>query len=146
MELTDKQWIKIEPVILESMRKKDSRGRKPRDPREVLNGILWILRTGAPWKDLPDRYPPPQTCHRWFQKWVKNGSFCRIVEELAADLHERGGLDIREAFIDGSFVPAKKGAVRSAGQNGARAAESWPLRMLPVFLSPFALQVLRPMR
>jgi hypothetical protein len=43
MELTDKQWIKIEPVILESMRKKDSRGRKPRDPREVLNGILWIL-------------------------------------------------------------------------------------------------------
>jgi transposase len=40
------------------MRRKDSRGRKPRDPREVLNGIVWVLRAGAPWKDLPDRYPP----------------------------------------------------------------------------------------
>jgi transposase len=57
----------IEPVISQSVCKKDSRGRKPRDPREVLNGILWVLRTGAPWKDLPGRYPPRQTCHRRFQ-------------------------------------------------------------------------------
>jgi transposase len=124
MELTDKQWIKIEPVILQSMCKKDSRGRKPRDPREVLNGILWVLRTGAPWKDLPERYPPPQTCHRRFQQWVKAGVFRCIVEELAADLQERGGLDLREAFIDGSFVPAKKGALPLAGQNAAKAAGS----------------------
>uniref|UniRef100_UPI003AA88383 transposase n=1 Tax=Candidatus Electronema sp. PJ TaxID=3401572 RepID=UPI003AA88383 len=67
MEITDRQWIKIEPVILQLMCKKDSRGRKPRDPREVLNGILWVLRPGAPWKDLPERYPPYQTCHRRFQ-------------------------------------------------------------------------------
>ncbi len=108
MELTDKQWIRIEPVILQSMCKKDSRGRKPRDPREVLNGILWVLRTGAPWKDLPERYPPPQTCHRRFQQWVKAGFFRHIIEVLAADLQERGGIDLREAFIDGSFVSAKK--------------------------------------
>jgi transposase len=146
MELTDKQWMRIEPVISQSACKKDSRGRKPRDPREVLNGILWVLRTGAPWKDLPDRYPPYQTCHRRFQHWRKAGVFRRIIEVLAADLQERGGLDIREAFIDGSFVPAKKGAVQSAGQNAAKGAGSWPLRTLPVFLSPFALQVLRPMR
>ena len=146
MELTDKQWMRIEPVISQSACKKDSRGRKPRDPREVLNGILWVLRTGAPWKDLPDRYPPHQTCHRRFQQWRKAGVFRRIIEVLAADLQERGGLDIREAFIDGSFVPAKKGAVRSAGQNAAKGAGSWPLRTLPVFLSPFALQALRPMR
>jgi hypothetical protein len=49
-------------------------------------------------------------------------------------LQERGGLDIREAFIDGSFVPAKKGAVRSVGQNAAKGAGSWPLRTLPVFV------------
>jgi transposase len=49
MDIIDRQWIKIEPVILQ----KDSRGLKPRAPREVLNGILWVLRTGAPWKDLP---------------------------------------------------------------------------------------------
>ncbi len=124
MKLTDKQWIKLEPIILQSVCKKDSRGRKLRDPREVLNGILWVLRTGAPWKDLPDRYPQHQTCHRRFQQWTKAGFFRRIIEELAADLQERGGLDIREAFLDGSFVPAKKGAMRSEGQSGAKAAES----------------------
>ncbi len=67
MELTDKQWTRLEPIILQSLCKKDSRDRKPRDPREVLNGILWVLRTDAPWKVLPDRYPPHQTCHRRFQ-------------------------------------------------------------------------------
>jgi hypothetical protein len=72
----------------------------------------------------------------------QNGVFRRIIEELAADLQERGGIDIREAFIDGS----KKGAMRSVGQNGAKGAESWQLRMLPVFLSPPALQVLRLMK
>ena len=146
MDLTDKQWIRVEPVILQSMIGKDSRGRKPRDPREVLNGILWVLRTGAPWKDLPGRYPPHQTCHRRFQQWTKAGVFERIVRELAADLQNRGGIDLREAFIDGSFVPAKKGAMRSAEQNGAKGAGSWQLRTLPVFLSPPALQALRRMK
>jgi transposase len=146
MELTDKQWSRLEPVILQSVPKKDARGRKPRDPREVLNGILWLLRTGAPWKDLPARYPPRQTCRRRFQQWTKAGVFRRIIEVLAADLQERGGIDLREAFTDGSFVPAKKGVMPSAGQNGAKAAGSWPLRTPPVFLPPSALQALRPMR
>ena len=66
---------------------------------------------GAPWKDLPQRYPPYQTCHRRFQQWVRLGVFRRIVQELAEDLHERGKIDIREAFIDGSFAPAKKGGL-----------------------------------
>jgi transposase len=146
MELTDKQWSKLEPILLRSTFRKAPRGRKLRDPREVLNGILWVLRTGAPWKDLPDRYPPCQTCHRRFQEWSRRGIFRLIIEELAADLQERGGLDIREAFIDGSFVPAKKGVLRSVGQSGEKAARSWSLRTLPVFLSPPALQVLRLMK
>ena len=128
MELTDKKWTRLEPIILQSSCKKDSRGRKPRDPCEVLNGILWVLRTGAPWKDLPDRYPPHQTCHRRFQQWTKAGVFRRIIEELAVELQERGGINIREAFIDGSFVPAKKGTMRSVGQNAAKGAGSWQLR------------------
>jgi transposase len=146
MELTDKQWIKIEPVILQALCKKDSRGRKPRNPREVLNGILWALRTGAPWKDLPDRYPPHRTCRRRFQRWVKAGVFRRAVEVLAVDLQELGGIDLREAFIDGCFVSAKKGGLPSAGQSAAKAAGSWRLRTLPVFLPPPALHVLRSMR
>ncbi|MCW5200939.1 IS5 family transposase, partial [Desulfobulbus sp. F4] len=77
--------------------------------------ILWVLRTGAPWKDLPERQPPRQTCRRRFQHWVNAGVFRRVVEGLAANLQERGRLDLREAFRDGGFVPAEKGAPPSAG-------------------------------
>ena len=146
MELTNEQWNRIEPIIRSVKLRKDPRGRKPRDPREVLNGVLWILRTGAPWKDMPQRYPPHQTCHRRFQQWVKLGVFRRIAQELAQDLYERGGIDIREAFIDGTFVPAKKGALLSARPSAAKAPRSWPSQTLLVFLSPLTLRALRPMR
>ncbi len=66
------------------------------------------MRTGAPWKDLTQRYPPYQTCLRRFQKWVRQGVFQRIAIELVENLNERGKIDIREAFIDGGFAPAKK--------------------------------------
>ncbi|MCG8550500.1 MAG: IS5 family transposase [Desulfobacterales bacterium] len=109
MELTNEQWKRIEPIILKTTPEKDPRGRKPKPARDVMNGILWILRTGAPWKDMPSRYPPYQTCHRRFQEWTERGTFQEILYELAKDLYERGKIDIREAFIDGSFAPAKKG-------------------------------------
>ena len=92
------------------------------EPRAILNGILWILRTGAPWKDLPERYPPYQTCHRWFQRWRKEGVFDTVLLALADDLRERGKLDLREAFIDGTFAPAKKGAVPLVKPNVANAS------------------------
>ena len=56
-ELPFLQWILIGPFLPELTRRKDGRGRPWRNNRSVLNGILWILRTGAPWADLPDRYP-----------------------------------------------------------------------------------------
>ena len=124
MELTNEQWNRIEPVISSLTSKKDPRGRRPRNPRDVLNAILWILRTGAPWKDLPQRYPPYQTCHRRFQQWVRQGVFQAIVKELAEDLYERGDIDIRETFIDGSFSPAKKGVVLSAIRSAGKAPRS----------------------
>ena len=110
MDLTDEQWMVLERLIPEPLRREDGRGRPWRDSRQVLNGILWILRTGAPWKDLPERYPPYQTCHRRFQAWVSNGTYERVLEALATDLKEHGGLDLSECFIDGTFVAAKKGA------------------------------------
>jgi len=57
--------------------------------------VLWILRTRAPWKDLPDRYPRYQSCHRRFQKWQKDGRFEVILQVLAEDLVQRGKLDLR---------------------------------------------------
>jgi transposase len=57
---------------------------------------------------LPDRYPPYQTCHRRFQQWVRSGVFERLLKALAEDVRVRGGLDLSECCIDGTFVMAKK--------------------------------------
>src|SRR5690348_18390571 len=120
MDLTDEQWQVVEPLIGERPRRADGRGRPWRSSREVLNGILWILRTGAQWADLPERYPPNQTCHRRFQRWVRDGTFERILEALARDLKERGKFDLSECFIDGTFVVAKKGRMCGSDQAGQR--------------------------
>jgi transposase len=91
LDLTDSQWDFVSPLLPVYRRRKDGRGRPRQDLREVLNGALWILRTGAQWADLPDRYLPYQTCHRYFQEWSRNGSLKRILHALAEDLYQRGG-------------------------------------------------------
>jgi transposase len=108
-DLTDEQWVLIGPFLPKLTSRKDGRGRPWRENRAVLNGILWILRTGAPWADLPDRYPSYQTCHRRFQRWVRSGVLKDILSLVAEALHNEGYLDVQEAFIDGTFAPAKKG-------------------------------------
>lgn len=120
MELTDEQWGMVAPLIPTPRRRKDGRGRPWRASREVLNGILWILRSGARWKDLPERYPPYQTCHRRFQRWVRTGVFRKIFRALAVDLMTQGVLDLSEGFIDGSFAAAKKGAARLEKRSGGK--------------------------
>ena len=144
MELTNEQWTRLEHIIPSSDRKNDGRGRPRKNPRDVLNGILWVLRTGAPWKDLPPRYPPYQTCHRWFQTWVRQGVFKKILTELGEDLYQRGAIDIRETFIDGSFTPAKKGVILLALQSVEKGPRSWPSQTLLVFLSPLTYKALHP--
>jgi transposase len=124
-ELTNEQWTLIKPLLPEPPRRTDGRGRPWRDARQVLNGILWILRSGARWQDLPDRFPPYQTCHRRFQQWVRDGTLRSVLETLAADLRERGGLDLSECFIDGTFVVAKKGGSAWERPSGARVRSSW---------------------
>ena len=136
MDLTDTQWAILAPLLPKPRVRRDRRGRPWRDPRDVLNGILWILRTGAPWKDLPDRYPSYQTCHRRFQRWVREDPIRRVLHALAADLHARGELDLSETFIDGSFASAKKKGGTSGKPSGARGPRSWPLQTALVFLSP----------
>ena len=119
-ELTDEHWAIIEPLIPPPPRRGDGRGRPWKDTREVLNGILWILRPGARWQDPPERFPPYQTCHRRFLQWVRDGTLRSMLETLAADLKERGDLDVSECFIDGTFVAAKKGLRSGKDQAGQR--------------------------
>lgn len=99
----------MEP-LLRFPQRADGRGRPPADARAVLNGVLWILRTGAQWRELPERYPPYQTVHGRFQQWVRGGQLEKALRVLAEKLREEGKLDLEEAFIDGSFASAKKGA------------------------------------
>ena len=134
MDLTDEQWAVIRPFIPdpEVLRTGEKGGRPWRDPRDVLNGILWVLRTGAPWADLPRRYPPPQTCHRRFQKWVKEGVLEAVLRGLAEDLQTRGKLDLTEAYVDGSHAGAKRGpsgwtnSPRQGDQDHGSGRPLWP--------------------
>jgi transposase len=111
-ELTDEQWAVLEPLFAPPSDRPDRRGRPWADRRAVLNGVLFILRTGAPWRDLPDCYPSRSTCHRRFQQWVRQGLFQRLLEEFASTLLEGGLVDLSECYIDGTFAPAKRGGLQ----------------------------------
>ena len=146
MDLTNQQWQRIKEFIPKPRAQPGKSGRPAQDLRAVLNGILWILRTGAPWADLPERYPPKSTCHRRFQEWTESGVFAKILTGLAKDLKKRGGIDLSEGFIDGTFAPAKKGAMVWARPKGAKEPKLWALQTLAVFLSPLAQPVLAHMK
>jgi transposase len=145
MDLTDAQWAFLEPLF-RPRRREDGRGRPWQDTRAVWHGVFWVLRTGAPWHDLPARYPPYQTCHRRFQQWQRSGLLTGLLQKLAEDLRDRGKLDLSEAFIDASFRSAKKGALVSALQKAAKAAKSWQSQTAMVFLSPCTWSALRRMK
>jgi transposase len=144
-ELSDAQWELIEP-LLRPKRRTDGRGRPWQDTRAVLNGILRVLGTGAQWRELPNKYPPYQTCHRRFQKWVREGKLEGILRVLAEELRVRGKLDLEEAFIDASFTEAKKGALRSGPPSVAKGRKSSLSPMITVFLWPLVSKALRRMR
>ena len=141
-ELTNEQWQLIEP-ILRPARRADNRGRPWHDTRAVLNGVLWVLGTGAQWREMPERYPPFQTCHRRFQQWVRSGKLEKALQRLARHLHERGQLNLDEAFVDATFASAKKGGLLSVPPGAARARRSSLSPLVTVFLSPYLSIALR---
>jgi transposase len=99
--------------------------------------------TGAQWAEVPEKYPPYQTCHRRFQAWVRGGRFVQALQLLARHLHERGQLNLDEAFVDATFASAKKGALRSVPRGAARAQKSSLSPLATVFLSPYLSKALR---
>lgn len=116
-ELTDSQWDLISPLLPLA----EPRGRHRADDRRTLNGILWVLRSGARWQDLPRGYGSDSTCHRRLQEWQRQRVWEQIWATFLKSLDERGKLDWGQAFLDGTFVPAKKGGKQLASPVGARA-------------------------
>jgi transposase len=128
--LSETQWQKIEPLLP----REKSAGRFWADNRRVLAGILWVLKTGARWRDLPKGYPSPATCWRRLGRWGKQGVWLNIWRAFLSELDARGTLDWEESFLDASFAPAKKGARAAAKPNAARAQSGWWWSTARVFL------------
>jgi transposase len=144
MDLTDKQWALLEPLLAGPKKwKPGGRGRPPQQARGILNGILWVMRTGAPWHDIPDRYPSYSTCFRRSEPWRGDGTLKEILTILYDDLRKRGKVDDVESFIDGSYVGAQKGDLVSGVVVPARRPRSWQLQTARVFLDPLASQMVR---
>jgi transposase len=100
-ELTDTQWEKLEPHLPPQQPRT---GRPNKDHRLIVNAILWQLRTGAPWRDLPAKYGPWQTVYSRFRKWVDDGTWDQIFEALHEQADEDGQLDWFMHFVDGTSV------------------------------------------
>ena len=105
-DLSDEEWAVIEPLL-----PKQSRGPQRQDDRRVLNGIFYILRTGAPWRDLPARYGPRTTVYNRYARWGERGVWKGIFEALAQEC------DDALVFIDASIVKAHRSASGAKGGN-----------------------------
>ena len=116
-DITDEPWAVIEPFI---PKQKPGSGRKRNPARHTLNGILVVLKTGCTWEDVPRAYGSPATCWRRFHQWVADGTWEQIWRALLSQLDAQGKLEWTRAFLDGSFVPAKKGDLGSAKRRPAR--------------------------
>lgn len=109
-QLTDELWLLIAPLFPD--KPASPQGGRPRaDTRECVEGILWILRTGARWKDLPRCFPSPATCWRRFREWTEAGIWPKALARLLRKLDREGEIDWEEAMADGTFASAKKGEI-----------------------------------
>ncbi len=118
-ELSDEQWARLRPHLPPQ---KPPFGKPNRDHRTVVEGMLWRLRTGAPWRDLPERYGPWQTVYSRFRRWQRAGVWERALRALPAEGDAAGDLDWARHFIDGTTVRAHQHA---AGAKKGAAIKPW---------------------
>jgi len=111
-ELTDAAWAVIWPLLPQR-----SRGRPWKDHRRVINGILWVLATGVPWRDAPERYGPWQTLYDRFVRWTRDGTWERILAALLSEMERRGQIDGELFCVDGTSIRALKAAAGARGKN-----------------------------
>ena len=127
-ELTEAEWVRLAPLLPPQ---KPASGRPAADHRRILNGILWKLRTGAPWRDLPERYGSWSTVHSRFRRWRLAGVWDRVLAAVQQQADAAGQLDWDVHFVDGTIIRAhqhaagaKKGILRRRRLVAARAASA----------------------
>ena len=117
--LSDEHWERIAPHL--PAHPPSRKGGRPRaDDRESLEGILWVLRTGARWQDIPVDLPSGSTCWRRLQEWAGEDILANIQAILLQELDELGKLDLRQLLADATFIRAKKGVKKWAKPRLAR--------------------------
>jgi transposase len=116
--LTDKQWERLQPHLPPERSGKP--GRPYRSHRDVINGILWVKRTGAPWRDLPERYPPRGTCSGRLTQWQRDGTWERVLQALLAEADAQGDLDWVLGAVDSTIVRAHQDAAGARHQPAKR--------------------------
>ena len=124
-ELTEEQWRRIKDLL---PAEHGRAGRPPRPNREMVNAVLWVLRSGAPWRDLPDRYPNWKSVHTRFLRWSRRGVWKRVLDALAADFD--GEFTIIDASIVRVHQDAAGGKKTGASRSGDHAEAHQPRYML----------------
>ena len=102
-ELTDDQWAALAPLLPPE---RPATGRPNKGHRTVVEAILWRLRTGSPWRDLPERFGPWPSAYTRFRRWHRAGVWDRVLAELQAEADARGEMDWSLHFVDGTVVRA----------------------------------------
>src|SRR5437763_6100820 len=126
-ELSDSEWARLQPLL--PPRKA---GRPRQDDRRILNGILWKLATGVPWRDLPERYGPWQTVYTRFRRWTRAGVWDQLLAAVQRQADAAGALDWELHFVDGTVIRAHqhaagaKGGTRRRRRSAAVGAASRP--------------------
>ena len=110
-EISDEEWERVKDLLPSD--KLEKQGRPPKPNRDMLNAILWIARSGAPWRDLPERYGSWKTVYDRFNKWAKEGVFEKVFETLNV------GADMQELSIDSASVKVHQHA--AGAKKGQRA-------------------------
>ncbi len=105
-ELTDAQWAELAPLLPPA---KPRTGKPNHDHRTLVNGILWKLRTGAPWRDVPERYGPWSTVYSRFWRWQRAGVWDRLFAAVQQRADAAGRLDWTVHFVDGYYSPTHVG-------------------------------------
>lgn len=106
-DLTDAQWEGIKPFLPPQ---KPRTGRPAKDHRTIVDGIRWIIRTGAPWRDLPERYGKWQTVANRFYRWQKAGIWDRLFAEILRKADMADQIDWTIHYVDGTVVRAHQHA------------------------------------
>jgi transposase len=112
-DLADQQWQQLQPLLPPQ---KPTTGRPSKDHRTIINGILWVLRTGAPWRDLPERYGPWPTVASRFYRWRQAGLWDRLLASVQQQSNIRGKVNWELHYVDGTMVRAHQHAAGARGK------------------------------